>query len=153
MPTNNLIKTRVIKNVNGLNFFIRETFSEKKSSNVIVLLHGFPELSYSYRFLMILLSKQGYYCIAPDQRGYGKTLSIKKEKTNNFSVVNLSKDIFELLKKLNINKYHLIGHDFGSYVSSYITLLYPQYIKSLTIMSMPFGGPLKEGNIKQISNY
>ena len=151
MPDDNLIKTKVIKNVNGLNFFIRETCTEKKPSNTIVLLHGFPELSYSFRFLMILLSKQGYYCIAPDQRGYGKTLSIKEEKTNNFSIVNLSKDIFELLKKLKINKYHLIGHDFGSYVSSYIALIYPQCIISLTIMSMPFGGPLKERNINKLA--
>jgi pimeloyl-ACP methyl ester carboxylesterase len=152
MPANNLIKTRVIKNVNGLNFFIRETFSEKKSSNTIVLLHGFPELSYSYRFLMILLSKQGYYCIAPDQRGYGKTQSIKKEKINNFSVVNLAKDVFELLKRLKINKYHIIGHDFGSYVSSYIALFYPKYILSLTIMSMPFGGPIRKANINKLAN-
>ena len=100
---------------------------------------------------MILLSKQGYHCIAPDQRGYGKTRSIKKEKIHNFSVVNLSKDICDLLKKLKIHKYHLIGHDFGSYVSSYIALLYPQYIISLTIMSMPFGGPPKKENINKLA--
>ena len=152
MTTNNLIKTKVVKNVNGLNFFIRETFTEKKLSNTIVLLHGFPELSYSFRFLMTLLSKQGYYCIAPDQRGYGKTYSIKKEKIDNFSVINLSKDIFLLLKRLKIKKYHLIGHDFGSYVSSYIALFYPQYILSLTIMSMPFGGPIKKYNINKLAN-
>ena len=55
MYSSDLIKTKVVKNVNGLNFFIRETYTEKKSSNTLVLLHGFPELSYSFRFLMILL--------------------------------------------------------------------------------------------------
>ena len=151
MTIKDLIKSKVIKNVNGLNFYIRETNTEKRSNNIIVLLHGFPELSYSFRFLMVLLAKQGYYCIAPDQRGYGKTLSIKKEKTNNFSVINLSKDIFELLKKLQIKNFHLIGHDFGAYISSYVALLYPECISSLTIMSMPFGGLPEKNNINKLA--
>lgn len=151
MPANNLINSKIIKNVNGLNFYIRETNTEKKPNNIIVLLHGFPELSYSFRFLMILFAKQGYYCIAPDQRGYGKTYSIKKEKIGNFSIINLSKDIFELLKKLQIKKCHLIGHDFGSYVSSYIALIYPKYITSLTIMSMPFGGSPDKKNTNKLA--
>ena len=63
------------------------------------------------------------------------------KETLNSQVLNLAKDIYCLMKKLNLNKYHLIGHDFGAYVSSYLCLLYKKEILSLTLMSMPFPGP------------
>ena len=109
----------------------------------IVFLHGFPELSYSFRYLMTDLASKGMYCIAPDQRGYGKTtyLSAKEKYLSEFSVLNLAKDIFSLLESLNIKKINIVGHDFGSYVSCYFSLLYPDMVNSLVIMSMPFGGP------------
>lgn len=144
------LKSRVIKNVNSLNINILENNVEKKTNNVILLLHGFPEISFSYRYLMLLLEKAGFYCIAPDQRGYGKTKSKGKETLNSFSVLNLSKDIYCLMKKLNINKYHLIGHDFGAYVSAYVSLLYQTHILSLTLMSMPFPGPPIVKNINNM---
>ena len=53
-------------------------------------------------------------------------------------------------QKLKINKYHLIGHDFGAYISSYLCLLYPKNILSLTLMSMPFAGPPE---LKNFSNF
>ena len=98
---------------------------------------------------MLLFEKAGYYCVAPDQRGYGKTKSKTKETLNSYSVLNLTKDMFYLLKKLNIEKYHLIGHDFGAYVSSFLSLLYPKNMLSLTLMSMPFPGP---PNLKNINH-
>ena len=99
---------------------------------------------------MLLFEKAGYYCVAPDQRGYGKTLSKNKETLKSFSVLNLTKDIFLLLEKLNINKCHLVGHDFGAYISSYLCLLYPKKISSLTLMSMPFTGPPTPKNINNM---
>ncbi len=112
-------------------------------------MHGFPELSYSFRHLMNDLANQGFYCIAPDQRGYGKTtyISAKEKLLSKFSVLNLTKDIFFLLQSLNVKKVNIIGHDFGSYISCYFSLLYPQMVNSLVIMSMPFGGPVSKKNI------
>ncbi len=152
MINNYNIKSRVIKNVNGLDINILENNVKKRSSNVILLLHGFPEIAFSYRYLMLLFEKVGYYCIAPDQRGYGKTKLKTKETLNSFSVLNLTKDIIFLLKKLKVNKYHLIGHDFGAYISSYLCLLYPKNISSLTLMSMPFAGPPELKNISDFFN-
>ena len=149
MINNYNIKSRVIKNVNGLNVHILENNVKIKTKNVILLLHGFPEISFSYRYIMLLFQTAGYYCIAPDQRGYGKTKSEGKETINSFSVLNLARDMSCLMKKLNIDKYHLIGHDFGAYVSSYLCLLYKKNILSLTLMSMPFSGP---PTLKNISN-
>ena len=149
MINNYNIKSRLIKNVNGLDINILENNIKKKSDNVILLLHGFPEIAFSYRYLMLLFEELGYYCIAPDQRGYGQTKVKIKKKPNAFSVLNLTKDISILMHRLNIDKYHLIGHDFGAYISSYLCLLYPKNILSLTLMSMPFSGP---PNLKNISN-
>ncbi len=151
MINNYKIKSRIIKNVNGLNIRILENNVKKKSRNIILLLHGFPEISYSYRYIMLLFEKVGYYCIAPDQRGYGKTESKGKETLNAFSVINLAKDMSCLMEKLNIDKFHLIGHDFGAYVSSYLSLLYQKNILSLTLMSMPFPGPPLLKNISKFS--
>ena len=135
------IYKRIIAGINGLNYFI--TYSgkiNKKKSNVILFLHGFPELAYSYRYLLKYFAKEGYYCIAPDQRGYGKTKTINDSKNivTHYSIFNLTKDIYSLLFNLGIMKVHIVGHDFGSYVAGYFTLLYPNYVKSIAIMSMPF---------------
>ena len=76
---------------------------------------------------MLLLEKAGYYCVAPDQRGYGKTKSSVKKTLNSCSVLNLAKDIYCLIKKLNLNKYPLIGHDFGAYEGFLSYILYKKY--------------------------
>ena len=150
MIKNYNLKSRVLKNINGLNIHILENNAKIKKNNIVVLLHGFPEISFSYRYLMTKFEKAGYYCIAPDQRGYGFTASLTNESLNSFSVFNLTKDISLLTDKLNIKKYHLIGHDFGAYVSSYMCLLYPKKILSLTLMSMPFPGPPSYKNIDRL---
>ena len=93
-----LIKGKIIKSINGLNYFyLQSGVLNKKKSNVILFLHGFPELSYSYRYLMEYFTNAGYFCISPDQRGYGKTKLAKssKDKVNNYSILNLTKDIFQ----------------------------------------------------------
>ena len=146
------MKSRIIKNVNGLNINILENSIKKKADNVILLLHGFPEISFSYRYLMLLFERENYYCIAPDQRGYGKTYSLFKENFDTYSVLNLAKDISSLIDRLNIKKFHLIGHDFGAYIASYLCLLYPKNISSVTLMSMPFSGPPKKTNINKLFN-
>jgi len=137
------IKKKLINNINGLNYFILEAGKiNKKKSNVILFLHGFPELSYSYRYLLRYFAKAGFYCIAPDQRGYGNTKqnNISKDIAYNYTIFNLTKDIYVLLSKLAIMKVNIVGHDFGSYIASYFSVFYPSFIKSIVIMSMPFGG-------------
>ena len=150
MINNYKIKSRVIKNVNGLNIHVLENNVKVKTQKVILLLHGFPEISFSYRYIMLCFEKANYYCIAPDQRGYGQTKSKVKETLNSLSVLNLAKDMSCLMEKLNIDKYHLVGHDFGAYVSSYLCLLNPKNVLSLTLSSMPFPGPPILKNISKM---
>jgi pimeloyl-ACP methyl ester carboxylesterase len=106
----------------------------------VLLLHGFPELAYSWRKLMPRLAAAGYYVVAPDQRGFGETTGWDPGKLESFAFANLVADVTGLLKKLGVGKAHLVGHDFGSPVAGACALLHPERFRSVTFMSAPFGG-------------
>src|ERR1044071_3801893 len=65
------IRSRVVDNVNGLSMHVLE--AGEASRSCILLLHGFPELAYSWRKIMLPLADAGFHVVAPDQRGYGRT--------------------------------------------------------------------------------
>ena len=110
----------------------------------VLLLHGFPELAYSWRKVMPALADAGYYVIAPDQRGYGATTGWDVRDLRSFTLGNLAKDAVHLLKD---KKAHLVGHDFGSFVAGAAALLYPERFRSVTFMSAPWGGAgVRSGN-------
>src|SRR5215472_3019900 len=67
------IRSRAVANVNGLTVHILEAGFDRPGRPVVLLLHGFPELAYSWRKVMLPLADAGYHVIAPDQRGYGRT--------------------------------------------------------------------------------
>lgn len=67
------IRSRFVSNVNGLTMHILEAGFEESGRPCVLLLHGFPELAYSWRKQMLPLARAGYHVVAPDQRGYGLT--------------------------------------------------------------------------------
>jgi pimeloyl-ACP methyl ester carboxylesterase len=67
------IRSRVVNNNNGLMVHVLEAGFETAGRPCALLLHGFPELAYSWRKVMLPLAKAGYHVVAPDQRGYGRT--------------------------------------------------------------------------------
>src|SRR5687768_12752020 len=71
LPTG--IRSRAVERINGLAMHILEAGFEDKARPCVLLLHGFPELAYSWRKVMRPLAAAGYYVVAPDQRGYGRT--------------------------------------------------------------------------------
>jgi pimeloyl-ACP methyl ester carboxylesterase len=81
MPANQLqeldlpqgIRTRLVENHNGLSMHVLDAGYETPGRPALLLLHGFPELAYSWRKTMLPLAAAGYHVIAPDQRGYGRT--------------------------------------------------------------------------------
>ena len=118
----------------------------------VLLLHGFPELAYSWRKVMPALAAAGYYALAPDQRGYGETIGWDARDLPSFSMENIVKDATELLRVLRIDKAHAVGHDFGSPVAAYAALTRPDRFHSVVLMSAPFGGaPVggRAGNIHE----
>src|SRR5262245_54354467 len=67
------IRSRTVGNVNGLSVHILEAGFDDPGRPAVLLLHGFPELAYSWRKVMLPLASAGYHVVAPDQRGYGRT--------------------------------------------------------------------------------
>src|SRR5512139_3618533 len=67
------VRSRFVDGVNGLTMHVLEAGFETPGRPAVLLLHGFPELAYSWRKVMLPLAAAGYHVIAPDQRGYGRT--------------------------------------------------------------------------------
>ncbi|MCH5376937.1 MAG: alpha/beta hydrolase, partial [Planctomycetes bacterium] len=67
------VRSRFVHGINGLRLHVLEAGYERGARPGILLLHGFPELAYSWRKVMIPLAKAGFHVFAPDQRGYGRT--------------------------------------------------------------------------------
>ena len=97
------IKSKTIDDINGLRMHYLEC--GEKNNPVILLLHGFPELSFSWRKLMKPLSNLGYFVLAPDLRGYGFTTGSNNtfiDDPQEFSMPNLVTDVISFLNKLKI---------------------------------------------------
>src|SRR5689334_6659337 len=71
LPTG--IRPRMLDNINGLTTHVLEAGYEGPDRPCLLLLHGFPELAYSWRKIMLPLAAAGFHVVAPDQRGYGRT--------------------------------------------------------------------------------
>jgi pimeloyl-ACP methyl ester carboxylesterase len=109
------------------------------------LLHGFPELAYSWRKVMLPLAAAGYHVVAPDQRGYGRTFGWDTDydgDLGSFRILNVVRDALGLVAALGHRTVAaVIGHDFGSPVAAWCALLRPDIFRSVVMMSAPFAGP------------
>jgi pimeloyl-ACP methyl ester carboxylesterase len=140
------IRSRFIENVNGLRVHMLEAGFEIGNRPCLLLLHGFPELAFSWRKIMLPLAAQGYRVIAPDQRGYGRTTgwdaSYDADLTL-YSQLNVVRDALALLAALGVRSVDaVIGHDMGSPAAAWCALTRPDVFRSVVMMSAPFaGGP------------
>ena len=139
------IRSRIIKNINGLSMHILEAGYENNINKpCIFLLHGFPELAYSWRKILKPLSDAGYYVIAPDQRGYGHTEGWNNNfegDISEYEISNLITDVISLVYSLEKKSIDcLVGHDFGSIVAAHAATIRPDIFKSVVLMSAPFSG-------------
>jgi pimeloyl-ACP methyl ester carboxylesterase len=111
----------------------------------VLLLHGFPELAYSWRRILPALAAAGVHAVAPDQRGYGRTAGWKPDYDGDlasFSIPNLVVDACALIAAIGRRSVAaVVGHDFGAPVAAYCALARPDLFRSLVLMSAPFGGP------------
>ncbi len=115
------IRSRFVDGVNGLRMHILEAGFEPSGRPCVLLLHGFPELAYSWRKVMVPLAGAGFHVIAPDQRGYGRTTGWDPDYDGDlasFRVLNLVRDALALVSALGHRSVAgVVGHDFGSPVA------------------------------------
>jgi pimeloyl-ACP methyl ester carboxylesterase len=139
------IRSRAIANVNGMTVHILEAGYESSGRPAVLLLHGFPELAYSWRKVMPALAAAGYHVIAPDQRGYGRTTGWDDSfdaDPDAFRVLNMVRDAVGLVFALGYRSVAaVVGHDAGSPVAAWSALIRPDVFRSVTMMSSPFAGP------------
>ena len=139
------IRARFVDGINGLTLHVLEAGHEGERRPTVVLLHGFPELAYSWRKVMLPLAAAGFHVVAPDQRGYGRTMGWDGDydgDLGSFRMFNLVRDVLGLVSALGVRSVAaVVGHDFGSPVAAWCALLRPDVFRSVVLMSAPFGGP------------
>src|SRR6187401_602408 len=149
------IRSRMVSGVNGIGMHALEAGYEGANRPAVLLIHGFPELGYSWRHVMLPLAKAGYHVIAPDQRGYGRSggTDVKfDDDLTPFSTLNRVRDMMVLINALgHRNVTMVVGHDFGSPVAGWCALTRPDVFRSVVMMSAPFGGaaPLPFNTVNQ----
>ncbi len=123
---------------------IRMHIAESGNGPLVILCHGFPELSYSWRHQIRVFGEAGFHCVAPDQRGYGQTE--QPEPIGAYHILNLAGDIVGLVKILGEKQAFIVGHDWGASVAWHCALLRPDLFTAVVALSVPFL-PRPEGKI------
>ena len=139
------IRSRFVGDINGLRMHMLEAGFEPRGSPLILLLHGFPELAYSWRKVILPLAAAGFRVVAPDQRGYGRTSGWDARydgDLGSFRILNAVRDALGLVSALGYRQVAgVFGHDFGASVAAWCALVRPDVFRSVALMSAPFAGP------------
>jgi pimeloyl-ACP methyl ester carboxylesterase len=139
------IRSRRIDNNNDVTMHILEAGFEIPGRPCVVLLHGFPELAYTWRHQLLPLAQAGFHAIAPDLRGYGRsapTAAAFDDDILPYSLLNRVSDVLGLVRALGYEKVAaVVGHDWGAPTAAWCALVRPDVFRSVVMMSTPFGGP------------
>ena len=144
VPLPATIRSRYVEGINGLTMHVLEAGFESKGRPCVLLLHGFPELAFSWRKVMPALAQAGYHVIAPDQRGYGRTTGWDADFDGDlasFRLTNLVRDALGIVSAFGHRSAAVVGHDFGSSVAAWCAVIRPDVFRSVALMSAPFAGP------------
>ncbi|MEQ1729923.1 MAG: alpha/beta hydrolase [Vicinamibacterales bacterium] len=138
------IRSRFVENVNGLRMHVLEAGFETPGRPALLLIHGYPELAYSWRKVMGPLAAAGYHVFAPDVRGYGRTTPSPVAYTDDlrpFGSLNKIKDMLALVSAMGYRSVAaVIGHDQGSPLAGWCACARPDVFTSVAMMSAPWGG-------------
>jgi len=138
------IRSRYVSNINGLTFHVLEAGFEDKGRPCVLLLHGYPELAFGWRKVMLPLASAGFHVLAPDMRGYGRTTGWDDSYDGDvfsFRVTNLVRDALGLVSAFGYRSAAVVGRDAGSPVAAYCALIRPDVFRSVAMMTAPFAGP------------
>ncbi|KAK7284394.1 hypothetical protein RJT34_19139 [Clitoria ternatea] len=117
--------------VNGIKMHV----AEKGEGPVVLFLHGFPELWYSWRHQILALGSLGYRAVAPDLRGYGDTEA--PTSVSSYTIFHLVGDIVGLIDSLGVDQVFLVAHDWGAIVGWSLCAFRPDKVKAYVCLSVP----------------
>ena len=121
-----------IVNTNGISLNV----VEQGQGPLVLLCHGFPEISYSWRRQINSLAEAGFHVVAPDMRGYGK--SDRPEAIDQYTIFHLVGDLVGLLDGLEAPTAVIIGHDWGATIAWQAARLRPDRFRAIVSLSVPF---------------
>jgi pimeloyl-ACP methyl ester carboxylesterase len=101
----------------------------------VVLLHGFPEFSYGWRYQVPALAAAGLRALAPDLRGYGS--SPKPPAVRDYGIDLLALDVADLIRRECGGRAHVVGHDWGGIVAWWLAMRHPDAVDRLVILNAP----------------
>lgn len=109
-----------------------------------LLLHGFPELSESWREVMPHLAQAGFRVVAPDLRGYGLT----DVPDAGYDIDSLAADVVSLMNALGRQKTHLVAHDWGGAIAYMVAATHPEAVDRLVVCNCPHPLALVRGILR-----
>ncbi len=110
---------------------------------VVLLLHGFPETSFSFRAQLKALGALGFRAVAPDQRGYSP--DARPDEVAAYAMSHLVDDVVGIADALGVERFDLVGHDWGGAVAWVVATRFPQRLHTLTVLSTPHFAALSAG--------
>ena len=117
--------------VNGIELYLLE----EGQGPLVLLCHGWPELSYSWRYQIAALARAGFHVVAPDMRGFGK--SSAPTDISAYSIFHTVGDMVALVAALGERKAAIVGHDWGAPVAWHAALFRPDLFTAVAGMSVP----------------
>ncbi|EOX90965.1 Alpha/beta-Hydrolases superfamily protein isoform 2 [Theobroma cacao] len=110
--------------------------AEQGTGPLVLLLHGFPDIWYSWRHQIPFLANHGYHVVAPDLRGYGDSDS--PLSPSSYTFMHLVGDIIGLLDHFGEQQAFVVGHDWGAVIAWHLCLFRPERVKGLINISVPY---------------
>ena len=111
---------------------IRLHYVTQGEGDLIILLHGFPEFWYSWRYQIPVLARN-FKVVVPDLRGYNQS----DKPATGYDLSTLAADINSLIENLGYKHAHIVGHDFGGAIAWQFAQKFPHMLNRLVILSAP----------------
>lgn len=102
---------------------------------VVVLLHGFPQTSHSWREVWPALVEVGFRVVAPDLRGYSP--DARPVGVEHYRMPHLVDDVRAVVAAAGGGPVHLVGHDWGAAIAWHVAARAPELVRTLTAVSVP----------------
>lgn len=106
-----------------------------EDGELVVLLHGYPDVWFSWKHQIIALAQSGYRVAVPDMRGYN--LSEKPRGVTHYKIRELVMDVVALISKFERLNAHIISHDWGGVVAFYLAMMHPEKVNKLIVCNAP----------------
>jgi epoxide hydrolase 4 len=125
---------------------LRIHYVEKGEGPLVLLLHGFPEFWWSWRYQLEPLAKAGYRAVAPDLRGYNDT-----ERKGPYDLHTLAQDVAELIRAQGAERCPVISHDWGGAVGWHLAAHHPHRVERLCVLNCPHPAMMQRALFTKLS--